>query len=374
LGRALLLPTLAFVCALVIGGVIIALTDVNALRELRTAPLAALGDMISGVFQAYRALFIGAVGSVKAISETLFAATPLILAGLGVAIGFQAGLFNIGAQGQMQIGCLFAAWAGIYLTLPGFLHIPLVLLAGMIGGLIWGGIPGVLKARTGAHEVITTIMLNFVAFYMLLWALATPLFQQPGQANPESMPIKETAQLPLLFGAPYRVTIAFPIALGLVFVVRWLIYKSSLGYEFRAVGHNARAGRYAGMNVGTLTMLAMALAGSLAGIAGANQIMALPPYNASLSVAGSVGFDAITVALLGRSHPVGVLWSAILFGALKAGGRTMQAMAGVPLDLVVILQALIVMFVAAPELVKAIFRIKARPAAELQTTGSGWGS
>jgi simple sugar transport system permease protein len=363
----LLLPTLAFLSALIVGGLIIALTDLDALGRLGSEPGAALANMFSGIAQAYRALVIGAVGSVRAVSESLFAATPLIFAGLGVALGFRAGLFNIGAQGQIQMGAMAAVLVGLYVTLPGPLHIPLVLLAGLIGGTIWGGIPGLLKARTGAHEVITTIMLNFVAFYLMQWLLTIPLIQQPGRENPVSKPLAESAHLPLLFGSPYRVTIAFLIAVGAVFVVRWLIFRSSFGFELRATGFNQQAARYAGMNVAMLTVLAMAISGAMAGITGANQIMALPPYDASPALAGTVGFDAITVALLGRSHPIGVLWSALLFGALKAGGRTMQAQAGVPLDLIVVLQALIVMFVAAPELVRAIYRIKAqraRPAAQ----------
>ena len=369
-GKALLLPTLAFISALVVGGLIIALTDLDALRRLGSEPGAALGNMVNGILRAYRALFVGAVGSVRAISETLFVGTPLIFAGLGVALGFRAGLFNIGAQGQIQIGAMAAVAVGIYVTVPAIVHIPLALLAGMFGGIIWGGIPGLLKARTGAHEVITTIMLNFVAVYLMQWLLTIPLFQQPGRNNPVSMPVAETARLPLLFGPPYRVTIAFLIAVGAVFLLRWLIFRSSLGFELRATGFNQQAARYAGMNVSTLVVLAMALAGGLAGVTGANQIMALPPYDASPALAGTVGFDAITVALLGRSHPIGVLWSALLFGALKAGGRTMQAQAGVPLDLIVVLQALIVMFVAAPELVRTIYRVRTG-SARLTPAGDG---
>ncbi len=372
-GRALLLPTLAFLTALVISGLIIALTDLDALGRFPTDPMGALGEMFSGVVAAYRSLFVGAVGSVNAISETLFSATPLIFAGLGIALGFRAGLFNIGAQGQVLVGAMVAVWVGIYVSLPALFHVPLALLGGMLGGILWGGIPGLLKARTGAHEVITTIMLNFIALYLIQWLLTIPLFQQPGRDNPVSMPVQETAELPLLFGAPRRVTIAFLVAVGAVFLVRWLIFRSSFGFELRAVGLNPKAGRYAGMSVSTLVVLAMALSGGLAGVAGANQVMALPPYDASPALAGSVGFDAITVALLGRSHPIGVLWSAVLFGALKAGSRTMQAVARVPLDLVVVLQALIVMFVAAPELVKAIFRVKSPVPEEIRST-SGWGS
>lgn len=371
--RSLLLPTLALVTALLIGGIIIAFTDLNALRRLGTEPGAALGEMLRGVGIAYKSLLVGSVGSLKALSETLFAATPLIFAGLGVALGFRSGLFNIGAQGQVLIGAMAALWVGMYVAIPAIAHIPLALLAGVIGGMFWAGIPGILKARTGAHEVITTIMLNFIALYLVQWLLTIPTFQEPGRNNPQSGPILPSAQLPPLMGSSFRVTIAFALAVAAVLLVRWLIFRSSLGFEFRALGLNQQAGRYAGMNVKWLITLAMALAGGLVGLAGASQILGLAPYKATPSLAGSVGFDAITVALLGRSHPVGVLWAALLFGALKAGGREMQGAAQIPLDLVVVLQALIVMFVAAPELVRAIYRVRVRTAKTEQLRG-GWGS
>lgn len=371
--RSLLLPTLALITALVIGGVIIAFTDLDALRRLGSEPGSALGEMLGGVGLAYKSLLVGSVGSLRAFSETLFAATPLIFASLGVALGFRSGLFNIGAQGQILIGSMATLWVGLYVAVPAIAHIPLALLAGIIGGMLWAAIPGVLKARTGAHEVITTIMLNFIALYLVQWLLTIPLFQEPGRNNPQSGPILPTAQLPPLFGSSFRVTIAFVLAIAAVFLVQWLIFRSSLGFEFRALGLNQQAGRYAGMNVRWLITLAMALAGGLAGLAGASQLMGLVPYKASPSMAGSVGFDAITVALLGRSHPIGVLWAALLFGALKAGGREMQGAAQVPLDLVVVLQALIVVFVAAPELVRAIYRVRVRAAKAEQLRG-GWGS
>jgi simple sugar transport system permease protein len=373
-GKSLLLPTLAVITALIIGGIIIALSDTESLQILFSEPRTALRAMASEVWLSYRALFRGSIGSVNAISETLFAATPLLLAGLGLALGFQAGLFNIGAQGQMIMGAIVATYVGIYVTAPGFVHIPLTLLAGILGGMIWGGIPGLLKARTGAHEVITTIMFNFIALYFIQWILTTPGLQDPGRENPVSAAIAETARLPKLFGSSYRVTIGFLIALAAVFFVHWLLYRSSVGFEFRAVGSNPQAGKYAGMNVAVVVTLAMAIAGGLAGMAGANQIMALDPYKASPALAGFVGFDAITVALLGRSNPIGVMWAAILFGALSAGGREMAGAAQVPIDLVVVLQALIVIFVAAPGLIRAIWRIKGDTAETTTTVTTGWGA
>ena len=371
--RSLILPTLAMVTALIIGAIIIAFSDIDILRLLFEDPGAAFGQMVSEVSAAYRALFRGSLGSVRALSESLFAATPLLLAGLSVALGFRAGLFNIGAQGQMLMGGLAATYVGIYVSLPGIIHIPLTLLAGFAGGMIWGGIAGLLKARTGAHEVITTIMINFIAVFFMQWILTTPGLQDPGRNNPVSAEVVATARLPRLFGADYRVTIGLLVAIAFVFAVHWLLYRSSIGFEFRAVGSNPQAGRYAGMNVALVVTLAMALAGGLAGMAGANQVMGLEPYKATPALPGAVGFDAITVALLGRSNPVGVLWAALLFGALTAGGREMQGAAQVPIDLVVVLQALIVIFVAAPGMIRAIYRVKGTEEKPTQLT-TGWGS
>lgn len=371
--RSLLYPTLALIAALAIGAVIIAFSDAETIQILFSDPGTALGDMADEVWLSYRALVRGSIGSINSISETLFAATPLLLAGLGVALGFKAGLFNIGAQGQMLIGAIVATYVGIYVTLPGLIHVPLTILAGIVGGVLWGGIPGLLKAKTGAHEVITTIMFNFIALFFVQWILTTPGLQDPGRNNPVSAPLAESAQLPRMFGSEFRVTIGFLVALLAVGFVHWLLYRSSIGFEFRAVGANPHAGSYAGMNVAVVVTVAMAVAGGLAGIAGANQVMGLEPYKASPALAGSVGFDAITVALLGRSNPVGVMWAAILFGALSAGGREMQGAAQVPIDLVVVLQALIVIFVAAPGLIRAIYRLKGDEGETTHVT-SGWGA
>ncbi len=372
IGPALLMPSLAFLAALVVGAIIIAATDLDALDRFGSEPFAALGDMASGVGTAYKALLEGAFGSVRGISETLFAATPLILTGLAVALGFRAGLFNIGARGQMIIGGAAALWVGIHVSLPAIVHVPLALLAAIVGGGVWGGIAGYLRAKTGAHEVITTIMLNFVAASLVLWSFKTELFQAPGATNPIAAPVEESARLTPLFGDAYRVQIGLLFAIAAVFLVYWLLFRSTLGFEFRAAGHQPDAATYAGMRVGFLYTSVMAISGGLAGIAGATQTIGLPPYQASPGFAGSIGFDAITLALLARSHPIGVLWAGLLFGALKAGGRAMQGVAQVPIDLVVVMQALIVVFIAAPELVRAIFRVKAAGAETTQVT-KGWG-
>lgn len=372
IGQAILVPTLAILSALIIGAFIIALTDLEALSLLREDTLGALGQMAEGVWVAYRSLFLGAFGSVYAVSETLFAATPLILAGLAVALGFRAGLFNIGVTGQMLIGGMAAILVGLHVQLPAIIHIPLAVVAAIIGGAIWAGFAGLLKARTGAHEVITTIMLNFIALFFVEYLLKTPLFQEPGRNNPLSEMLPVTARFPKIFGADYRVSIGLLIALAAVFFVYWLLFRSSIGFEFRAVGFNPTAGKYAGMKVASLYVLVMAISGSLAGVAGANQVMGLAPYQVTQGFAGTIGFDAIALALLGRSHPFGVLWAGLLFGALRAGGRQMQAAAQIPLELVVVVQALIIVFIASPELVRAIFRVKPSEEEPTQLT-RGWG-
>ena len=372
IGQALIVPALALLTALIIGAVIIALTDVDTLSLWGEAPGEAFQATMSGIWDAYRALFVGSIGSPRAIAETLFTATPLILAGLAVAVGFQAGLFNIGVNGQMHMGGMAALWVGFTFALPMFIHIPLALVAAMIGGAIWAGIAGFLKARTGAHEVITTIMLNFIALFLVDYLLKTTLFQQPGRNDPISEAAAETARFPTLIG-DYRLSIGFLIALGAVGFVWWLMYRSTLGFEFRAVGFNPAGGRYAGMNVAWIYVAVMGVSGAVAGIAGSNQILGLEPYRGISNFAGAIGFDAIALALLGRSNPVGVLFAGLLFGALRAGGREMQGAAGIPIDLVLVLQALIIVFIAAPELVRTIYRIRT-PENELETTVStGWG-
>ena len=371
LGQALIVPALALLTALIIGGFIIAITDIDTLSVWGEDPWEAFKLTIGGIFDAYKALFVGSVGSPRAISETLFTATPLILAGLAVAVGFQAGLFNIGVNGQMHIGGMAALWVAFTFTLPALVHIPLAILAAIVGGAIWAGIAGLLKARTGAHEVITTIMLNFIALFLVDYLLKTSFFQQPNRNDPISKAANATAQFPAL--GDFRVNIGFIVALLAVWFAWWLLYRSTLGFEFRAVGFNPDGGRYAGMSVAGIYVAVMAISGAFAGIAGSNQILGLEPYRGISNFAGAVGFDAIALALLGRSNPIGVLFAGLLFGALRAGGREMQGAAGIPIDLVLVLQALVIVLIAAPELVRAIYRIKT-PEQELETTiSTGWG-
>lgn len=371
--QATVIPALALLSALIIGAFIIAVTDVDTIRIWGDDPGEAFRLTFSGIADAYKALFVGSFGSVRAITETLYAATPLIFAGLAVAVGFQAGLFNIGANGQMHIGGMAALWIGFSISVPAFVHIPVALMAAIVAGAIWGGIAGLLKARTGAHEVITTIMLNFIALYLVDYWLKSSVFQQPGRNDPISQPAAESAQFPALIGN-YRLNIGFLLALAAVWFVWWLMYRSTVGYEFRAVGANPSGGKYAGMSVAWIYVSVMAVSGGLGGLAGANQILGLEPYRGLSNFAGTIGFDAIALALLGRSHPIGVLLAGLLFGALRSGGREMQGAAGIPIDLVLVVQALIIVFIAAPALVRAIYRIKTPDQDGGTTVSTGWGA
>lgn len=372
LRSALLLPTLAVVTALLIGGLIIAVTDIDILRLWGEDPVEALSQTIDSVLGAYRSIVVGSVGSPRAISETLFAATPLILAGLAVAVGFQAGLFNIGAEGQMLIGGMSALFFGITFDAPGPVIIPVMLIGAIIGGGVWAGFAGFLRANTGAHEVITTIMLNFIAIFLVEWLLKTSTFQATGRNDPISKPLKPQAHFGRIFGDDYRVTIGLFIALGAAGFVGWLMYRTTIGFQFRTVGANPDAAKYGGMRVSMLTVAVMATAGGLAGLAGANQIMSLPPYQAQIGFSGGLGFDAIALALLGRSRPMGVVWAGLLFGALTAGGREMQAVERIPIDLVEVVQGLIIVFLAAPALIRAIWRVKAEGEEHAEQITTGW--
>ena len=335
----ILIPLAAVFMALVIGAVIMMATSVAPATILRS--FVAMAD--------------GSVGSINAISETLTASIPLVLAGLGIGLAFRAGLFNIGAEGQMVIGGLAAAIASFSITgLPMAVHMPLVLVIGLIFGGIYAAIAGFLRAATGAHEVISTIMLNLISFRLLDYLLRQPFIQKEGRSDPISKAVLDTAELPRLLSfidPNLRLHLGLFLMLGAVALVYWLLFRSKLGFAFRISGENPDAARYAGIRAGMTIVIAMAIAGGLAGLAGAAQVTGVLG-RATPGFTAGIGFDAIAVALLGRSHPVGILLAGILFGALEAGGRQMQVDAGVSIDMISIIQALIIIFVAAPLLVK----------------------
>lgn len=362
------LPTLAFVLALLSGGILIALSDPLVL-PLIGSPWKFLTAAFHSVSNAYLALFQGSIFDTNLVkhgsflsgfyplSETLVIAAPLILAGLSVALAFRAGLFNIGAQGQFIFGAIGASYVGFKFHMSAPLHIACAILAAIVLSALWGGFVGLLKARTGAHEVIVTIMLNYVASFFLLWLLKTHLFLRQGRLDPLAPPVGTSARLPHLLGKDLRVNIGLLLALVAAFFVWWLLNRSTWGFRFRAVGANAAAARTAGISVAFVTTAVMAIAGALAGLGGAVQTLGTQ-YALTPDAAGSFGFDAITVALLGRANPIGTVFAAILFGGLRAGGSTMQANTQTPIDIVLVIQALIVLFISAPTLVKYIFRLR----------------
>lgn len=363
-----LISVLAIVLALIVGGIMIAFTD----EDVQTTSayfFARPGDMIAAVWDAvsgaYVALFQGSVYNfgaptfargIRPLTETLTFATPLIAAGLGVALAFRIGMFNIGGRGQMLMASAGAGWVAFSLDLPWGLHMLVALVAGVAAGAMWAGIAGLLKARTGAHEVIVTIMLNYVAFYLVSWMLRTPgLLQAPGSSNPKTAPMKDTAVFPDLFGPQYNLHFGFILVIGATVLVWWILSRSSLGFKFRAVGENPNAARVAGISVKSMYVYGMLISGALIGLAGVNQVLGTVTTGFSADIDAGIGFDAITVALLGRSTPWGTFAAGILFGAFKAGGYGMQAAERIPIEIVVVVQALIVLFIAAPPLVRTIF-------------------
>ena len=384
-------PFLAVIAALVVGALLIVFTDEDALKEWAgffRDPIGALSASWSALSESYSALFAGAFGHPTEIasaigsgsldeiqsalgpfSETVVTATPLIFVGLSVAVGFRAGLFNIGAEGQMNVGAIVAAAAGFSFTwLPGPVHLVVMVLAGFAGGALWGAIPGFLKAKTGAHEVITTIMLNFVAVSLGLYLLSTEFYRQ--QAEPIAKPVEP--RFPHLLGTDLRIHLGILVALLVAFGVAWLLNRTTIGFEFRAVGFNPNASRAAGMNPTAITVTVMTLAGGLSGLAGANQLASVTPSLIPGFAAG-LGFDGIAVALLAGARPAGVVAAAFLFGALRSGGRSMQVVTQTPIDINVVIQALVIAFVAAPALVRAMFRMKAAKKVDAGTFAKGWG-
>jgi simple sugar transport system permease protein len=452
------LPVLAFVTALLVGGVIIALSDFTVLEELSQAfnslsfigwvMLAAAVVVLAGgiylsrnservatrflnrtltvwqrrlfsivtfvvggvlsilllraagfgpaleaawvaVTTAYGALFEGSIGSpaqmVAALqsgdptqireafyplSESLVSTTPYIFAGLAVALGFRAGLFNIGVEGQLFIGAITSVWVGYtFKGLPWFLHLPLALAAGALGGAAWAYIPAILKVKFGAHEVINTIMMNYIAFRLSEWLLNGPMMR-PGSV-PVSSTIETSAELPRFFEDPIRFHGGFFLALAAAVFVWWLLFKTTRGFELRTVGANPNAARYAGMSIARNIVLTMCISGALAGLAGANEVLGVN-HNLALAFSSGYGFDSIALALLGKNHPFGVVLAALLFGTLRSGGTRMQNVAKIPVDIIGVTQALVIAFIAAPAIIRAIYRVREeRAMGEVFTRG--WG-
>ncbi|RME70260.1 MAG: ABC transporter permease [Chloroflexi bacterium] len=368
---AVLVPILAVFSALVIGAVIIVVTDAEVYAAFREGFGAGLGAIVRSVAVAYGALFSGSLGDANAISESLVASTPYIFAGLAVALGFRGGLFNIGGEGQLLVAAGVSVVIGYSFQLPAIIHLPLALLGGMLGGAIYGAIPGYLKAKTGAHEVINTIMMNYIAFRFFDWAFTGPL-RRPGGDAPVTAEIYPSAYLPQLFEG-YRFHWGFFLALAVAFGVWWLLFKTTLGFEIRTVGANPNAARYGGIKITRITVLTMAISGGLAGLAGSNEVLGLNHFLAGGFSAG-YGFDAIALALLGKSHPLGVVLASLLFGTLRNGATRMQSVASIPIDIISVVQALVIVFIAAPAIVRWIYRVRAREELERAVFTRGWGA
>ncbi|MFN2176139.1 MAG: ABC transporter permease [Anaerolineales bacterium] len=380
--QALIVPLLSVFTALLIGGLIIAFSDPEVLAAWSNffkAPLQALKLAGASMWGAYVTLFEGAFGNpavmieafrswastgdsralleaFRPVSESLVITTPYIFAGLAVALGFRGGLFNIGAEGQLFVGGLASAFVGYSLTgLPWIFHLPLAILAGILAGAFWGAIPGILKAKTGAHEVINTIMMNYIAFRLTDYMLSGPM------ARPDGLPITQevarSAYLPALFEKPMRIHWGFFLALGVAWLVYWFLWKTTKGLEIRMVGANPRAARYAGIRISVIIVLTMALSGALAGMAGVNQVLGVD-HRLVRAFSTGYGFDSIALALLGNSHPLGVILASLLFGFMRGGAARMQSVAGVPVEIIRVMQALVIIFVAAPEIIRSIYHLK----------------
>ncbi|HRQ23549.1 MAG TPA: ABC transporter permease [Anaerolineales bacterium] len=355
--EASLVPFLAIVTAVILGGIIIQLSGGNP-------------------FLAYLGLIKGSFGSAKALSETAVWATPFIFAGLAVALAFKGGLFNIGAEGQLAVGAVFSSLIGYALPgwlgfdLPAIIHVPFTVIFGMVMGGLWAAIVGWLKAYTGGHEVINTIMMNYIALnttsFLLIGIMRDP---SPTNVIARTPLITESARIPPMFEG-LRVHWGFILALLVAFFIWWLLNKTTLGFQIRTVGLNPDAAKYAGMNVKRIIITTMMFSGMLAGLAGSVEVTGLN-YRHELGFSIGYGFDAIAIALLGKSHPLGVVLAAILFGAMRNGATQMQFDTQIPVDLISMLQALILLFVAADAIVRFIYRIKSK--GERVVLTRGWG-
>jgi len=379
-----LVPLLAVITAIVLGSGFIVASNPPALEAwagVLRDPLLAVTTSVQAVLDAYLALLVGAFGNpaavadalgvwrytgetrplmdaLRPVSESLVITTPYILAGLAVALGFRGGVFNIGAEGQLFVGGLAAAYVGYSVKgLPWLIHMPLALLAGILAGTLWGAIPGILKARWGAHEVINTIMMNYIAFRLADYLLQGPM------SRPDGMPITpevaSTAYLPALLPSPVRLHLGFILALLVAWVVYWFLWKTTRGLEIRMVGANPHSARYAGVRIALTIVLTMGLSGALSGLAGANQVLGVDHRMVRAFSAG-YGFDSIALALLGNSHPLGVVLASLLFGFLRGGAARMQSVVGVPNEIIRIIQGLIIVFVAAPEIIRSLYRMRAK--------------
>lgn len=380
--NSLTIIILSIISGFILGGVLVILTSPEVYQAYGRSLGQGLAASWEIVAKTYSSLFLGAFGDPAKISaafasgdtaliqksltpffDSLVVTTPYLFTGVAVALGFKAGLFNIGAEGQVLVGGIAAAWAGWTFTgLSPWIHVPLAMLTGALAGAAWGFVPGWLKVKTGAHEVITTIMMNYIAYYLIYYLISSP-FRDPNEVVPKTRWILDSAHLYRFFPDPIRFHLGFFIAIAVAILVWFILFKTTWGYEIRSVGLNPNASRYAGMNITAVTVAAMSLSGAIAGMAGANEILGVS-WRQSQALASGYGFDSIALALLAGNHPLGVILTALLFGFLKSGSRVMQISAGVPVYIINILQAFIIMFIAAPAIIRTIYRLKTPTAKE----------
>jgi simple sugar transport system permease protein len=348
LGRQVVVTTIAVLLGIAVGALLIILSGVLVPGGTfdPTLPITAYGALIEGSLWDAEGL------NIRGIGNTLNAATPLILTGLSVAFGFRAGLFNIGAQGQFFLGGFSAAIVGTNLVgVPFPAGMLIAVGAGALGGAFWGFIPGILKAWRGAHEVVVTIMLNSVAALFLNYLASNP-FKDPLATFPRTSDVQPGALLPILLDGT-RLHGGIFLALIVALATWFLLFKTTLGFEIRTVGANPNAARYAGIRPTLITVLTMSLAGAMAGLAGASEILGITK-NYPAEYASTYGFDGIAVALLGRAHPVGVIGAALLFGVLRSGAGAMQRQTDIPVDIISIVQGVILLFVAAEVVIRRL--------------------
>lgn len=392
IGRVLLVPALAVVTGLILGAILIAVTSETVYAGFAQSFGAGFAAAWKEISTAYGAMLTGSLGdpvriiealrngsdieirrAINPILESLVAATPYIFAGLAVTLGFRSGVFNIGVEGQLFMGAAAATFVGYAVKgLPQFIHMPLALLAGAVGGGLWGFVPGWLKAKTGGHEVINCIMMNWIAIRLTTWLLAGPMSRPNSGGLPISPIIEKSAEIPQFFQSPIRFHLGFFIALGFAWLVSWFLFKTTLGFNLRTAGANPNAARYAGINTTANIVLGMTLSGALAGLAGANEILAVN-RSMALGLSAGYGFDSIALALLGNTTPLGTVLASLLFGVLRNGATRMMVVSKIPIDIITIVQALVLVFVAAPAIIRGLYRIKLPKEAETTVTVTSWG-
>lgn len=366
---------LAIFTGLLLGGIIAVATTKDIYEAFNVSFWNGIKESVKFIWETYSSLFKGSFGNpskmvsslfsgdtqamrsaFKPFLESLVVTTPYLLTGIAVALGFQAGVFNIGAEGQLFMGSIMAGWAGwTFKGLPPIVHVPLALSIGVLAGAIWGFIPGWLKAKTGSHEVINTIMMNYIAFNLNQYLIIGP-FQDPNESFKTPF-IEESARLFRFFEDPLRLHIGLIIALAVAVLIWYILFKTTWGFEFRIVGMNPNASKYAGINASLVTILAMSISGAIAGLAGSIEMLGVN-YRAVQSLTTGYGFDAIAIALIAKNHPLTVIIWAMWFGFMRQGSRVMQINTGIPIDIISILQAFILFFIAAPAMIRTIYRLK----------------